>query len=460
MPFMRWLRALSAAFVALHSSNAAVAGAQTTATAIRDVTVITGTDAPPIPAATVVFTDGRIVAVGPSASVSVPAGARVIDGRGKFVIPGLINTHVHVAASVADSSLNRLLGYELAYGVTGIRDASGIGRERELVALRERIQSGAVLGPRLFVSGSATPQNLPRYAAKSWLDLLQQLQAVGVDGIKLRNLTRAQADTVIRLARELKLPIFGHTYGPGFSLDNFTQESIGAGVSGVMHFAGIGPPDSPKNRALVADGWQRTWLQQDVNWLDASEEQENRLLQDFLKHGAWLEPTLTTVSFALFDERYRNKPEARLLRTPYDQVRQGFPAFATSDLELARQSFRRTQNFVHRLQAAGGMVLAGTDGLPWPGAGLHEELRLMVEGGMSPLAALQTATRNPARALGWERRTGTIAVGLDADLVVLDADPLRDITNISRIWAVVRAGQLLERAMLDRMSGVSNPAGR
>jgi len=109
------------------------------------------------------------------------------------------------------------------------------------------------------------------------------------------------------------------------------------------------------------------------------------------------------------------------------------------------------QDFVRRFQSAGGMILAGTDMSPWPGAGMHEELRLLVESGLSPLAALQAATWNPARALGWSARTGTIAVGLDADLVLLDANPLDDITNTARIRAVVRAGRLLNRTTLDSL---------
>jgi imidazolonepropionase-like amidohydrolase len=109
------------------------------------------------------------------------------------------------------------------------------------------------------------------------------------------------------------------------------------------------------------------------------------------------------------------------------------------------------QRFVLRFRQAGGLVLAGTDGLPWPGAGLHEELRLLTLAGLSPLEALQTATRDAARALGWAERTGTIAVGLDADLLLLAADPLQDISNTLQILAVFRAGQQIERAELDAL---------
>jgi cytosine/adenosine deaminase-related metal-dependent hydrolase len=442
---------LIASIVIAHTLSPALARAQEALTAIRNVTVIPGTAASPTPQATIVIRGRRIDAVGPSSSIRIPAGARVIDGEGRFVIPGLIDTHAHIASDVGTSSLERVLGYELANGVTGMREASGMGRERELSALRQRIETGEMLAPRLYVSGSATPQNLGRYRARDWEDLLRQLRDVGVDGIKLRNLTRAQADTVIRLARGLGLPAYGHTYGPGFNLDNFSLDALEAGVTGIMHVAGAGPADSAKPRTLAAVGWERTWLGLYLNWLDASEEQEQRFLQALLSHHAWLEPTLAIESLILYDERYRTRAENRLLWTSYEQVRLGFPVFAGEDLALARQGFKRMQDFVSRFQSTGGMVLAGTDMSPWPGAGIHEELRLLVESGLSPLAALQAATWNPARVLGWSEHTGTIAVGLDADLVILEANPLDDITNTARIWAVVRAGQLLDRTTLDRL---------
>ena len=427
------------------------AAAQDSVLAIRNVTVISGTDAPATGNATIVIRGRRIDAVGPSRSIRIPAGARVIDGRGGFVIPGLIDTHVHIATRVGTPGLERALGYELAYGITGMRDASGIGRERELAVLRDSIDAGETVAPRLSVSGSATPQNLQRYRARDWDDLLRQLRDAGVNGIKLRNLTRAEAGTVIGLARGLGLPAYGHTYGPGESLDNFTLAALEAGVAGIMHIAGAGPADAAKPRPLAAVGWERAWLHLYLHWLDATVEQEERLIQALLSHGAWLEPTLAVTGFILDEERYRNRPENRLLSTSYEAARSGFPTFAGQDLGLAREGFKRMQAFVRRFHSAGGTILAGSDMSPWPGAGLHEELRLLVESGLSPLAALQAATSKPARALGWAAHTGTLAAGKDADLVLLDANPLLDITNTTRIRAVVRAGQLLDRAALDRL---------
>lgn len=444
----RWF---AAALMLARTLMPGVSPGQEHVTAIRNVTVFTGTDASVITHATIVIRGRLIEAVGPSDTVQIPLGALVVDGRGRFVMPGLIDTHVHIASSIGTPDMERLLSYELANGITGLRDASGMGHERELCTLRDQIEAGGILAPRLYVSGSATPQNLERYHARDWPDLLGQLRALRVDGYKLRNLTRAQADTVIRLVHALGFPVYGHTYGPGFNLDNFSLDALDAGAVGIMHISGAGPADSLKWRQIDAVGGERTWLGLYLHWLDASEAELDRFAQALLTHHAWLEPTLTAESFILYEKRYRNPPEIPFPWTSSAEIRSGFPNFTGGDLELARKGFKCMQAFVQRFQAAGGMLLAGTDMLPWPGSGLHEELRLLVESGLSPKEALQAATRNPARAFGWDGHTGTIAVGLDADLVFLDADPLQHISNTTRIWAVVRAGHLLDRTALDRL---------
>jgi imidazolonepropionase-like amidohydrolase len=219
----------------------------------------------------------------------------------------------------------------------------------------------------------------------------------------------------------------------------------------VIHVLGIGTAAQLAPHELTATGWQLDWLGLYLSWTDASAAEEERLLRRLVETHTWLEPTFTADAFVLHDEWYRGRAESRFLLASYDSMRMGFPTFAGNDLTLAREAFQRMQRFVRRFHEAGGLVLAGTDMLPWPGAGLHEELRLLVLAGLSPMAALQAATRNAARALGWEGKTGTIAAGLDADLVLLDADPLQDITNTRKIWKVVRAGRVLDRAKLDSL---------
>lgn len=432
---------------------------QTPAVAIRNVTLISGGTAAPIPGATIVMRGRRIEALGPSATVRIPSGARVIDGTGKYLIPGLIDTHVHIAWMIGKPVMETQLALELAYGITGHRDAGGVGKERELVSLRSRIDSGDVLAPRLYVTGSGSRENVQRYHADGLTDLVRTLAAVGVNGIKLRNTTAVQSDTVIAAARAAGLPAYGHTYGGGGGVPpgDFTLRAIDAGAAGVMHVSGIGPAGQVLSHQIAATGWQRMWLEGIyLHWTDATAVEEERLRRGMIDAHAWLEPNFAADAFLLHDEWYRGRAESRFIEGSYDSLRMGFPKYAEGDLALALEGVERMQRFVRRFQDAGGVVLAGTDMLPWPGAGLHEELRLLVTAGLSPIEALQAATRNAARVLGWETRTGTIAVGLDADLVLLDANPLEDITNTTRIRAVVRAGRVLERAALDSLRNLTD----
>lgn len=421
---------------------------------IRHVTVIDGTGTAPQSDATVIIREGRVAVIGPSRAVKIPARAHVIEGRGKYLIPGLIDTHMHVAPSVGTPRFDLLLRLTLANGITGLRDASGIGKERVLVDLRGRSDRGEVLAPRIYVSGSGTPHNVPRYKAAGLSDLIDTLRDVGVDGIKLRNLTGAQADTVIREARAIGLPTFGHTYGFGVNSD-FTLRALAEGATGVMHVAGIGPAQSQQARRLSSTGWERDWLRQYLQWVDATPADESRLIDALLASGAWLEPTLTADAFVVHDDWYRDRPGNRVITQvwgqSYQQSRDGFPTFAGPDMELARQGFSRMQAFVRRFHEAGGVVVTGSDMLPVPIGGVHEELRLLVDAGLSPMAALQAATRNAAQVLGWKNRTGTIVVGRDADLVLLDGNPLENISNTKRIRSVIRRGRSLNRAVLDSL---------
>lgn len=421
---------------------------------IRNATLIRGTDAAPLHDAMVVIRGSRIASIGRARAIRLPAGAAVVDGRGKFIVPGLIDTHMHIASSVGTPRMRQLLAFSLAHGITGIRDASGLGRERDLVELRRQIERGEILAPRIYVSGTASPQNVARHQAAGLADLVNRLRDLGVNGIKVRNLTSVQTDTVIRAAAAASLSAFGHLYGVMPSTA-WTSRALDLGATGVMHISGLGPGQTIENRTVSATGWQRDWLTLYLRWADATSDEEMRLMRALLESKAWLEPTLVVEAFVVYGDRYRNHPENQLVSQlwgqSYEQSRAGFPNFTGQDLDLARHAFGRMQGFVRRFHEAGGMVITGSDMLPWPAAGVHEELRLLVDAGLSPLAALQAATRNPARALGWDAVTGTVEVGKEADLLLLDANPLMDITNTKRIHAVVRAGRVIHRATLDSM---------
>ena len=339
----------------------------------------------------------------------------------------------------------------MAHGVTGLRDAAGIGDERTMVALRGRIDSGTIVLPRLYVSGVVGRQNLSLARTSGIASrFVRTLAAIGVDGIKLLSLKSEQADTAIAAARAAGIPIYGHTYIVVDSVQ-FTPHAIESGVSGVMHLHAIGPASQLSLRNVEATGFSLAYLDTYRRWVDATNAEEAQLLRGFLDHHVWLEPTLVASDVTLHEERYRGRAELGLVwwTTP-DSVFLGGPKYSAGDIAVIRDGYTRMTRFLRRFQDAGGLVLAGTDNTPWPGAGIHEEMRLF-NAGLTPMQALQAATRNAARALGWEARTGTIEAGKDADLVLLDADPLVKITNTSRIRAVIRGGHLYDRSALDRL---------
>ena len=164
---------------------------------------------------------------------------------------------------------------------------------------------------------------------------------------------------------------------------------------------------------------------------------------------AWLEPTLVTEDWIVNGAKYRAEWSKRKLPGTFDDSRAGFPAPEAGALQEYREAFTRMQDFVRRFHAAGGTITAGTDCLPVCGYGLQDELKLLVDAGLTPAAALRAATIDAARVLGWNERVGRIVPGLTADLVLLDGDPLRDIEHTRRVHAVVTNGRHLDRQALD-----------
>ena len=166
-----------------------------------------------LPEQTVLIAGNRIQALGPSSRVPVPLGAQVVEARGKYLIPGLVDTHVHRWWSTGTTGDTvPLFGWLLANGVTSIREAGGAGRERELVELRERIKRGELLAPRLYISGVASTKNVSRYGATDLRDLVRRLGGLGVDGIKVIHLTTDETSEAIEEARRIGLPAYGHTH--------------------------------------------------------------------------------------------------------------------------------------------------------------------------------------------------------------------------------------------------------
>ena len=458
---------LSLAFVA----TAASAGAQPVdspsrtalapgVVAITGATVVTMTRDSVLRDATVLVRDGRIAAVGPSARVTIPRGARRIDGRGKFVIPGLADMHAHLYADewVADSIAPYELAVMVAHGTTTARMMIGTATHRRL---RRSIERGEALGPQLFI---ASPQvsgdsSANTYIVRSTDDARRAVRMAadsGYDFVKLTtNIPPEVYDALVAEAAQRRIRVVGHVdprVGVARALRAKQQiEHLDNYMESVL-------ADSAPSRASVSDvGAYRL-----ANWttLDHVDDRKVEALGGATaRAGVYVTPTMAFFNlwFATqqSDETVRSRPDyAHIpprMRDLYERARTRYWSNPPSAERRARYIAVRNR-LVRAIVDSGGSVMAGSDapgGLMGYGWTLHRELEMLVAAGLTPWQALASATVAPARFLGGESQFGSIAAGRRADLIVLDADPLADIRNSTRISAVMLGGRVLERAELD-----------
>lgn len=414
---------------------------QTRTLAIARVNVVDVVAGRIVPNSTVTVSGKTVASV--SQDAAPPVGAQVVDGQGTFLIPGLWDMHAHMEAS-GESWLQLYV----ANGVTGVRD---MGSDLDLILrMREATSSGRVLGPRILAAGPIlddAPGDWPfRMRVKTAEDgraAVQLLKRRGVDLIKVHdNTPRDVFFAMAEEARRQNLPLAGHV-PRGLSV----EEVIEAGQRDIEHLS---------NSEL---------------WRPCSGGQEYRAAAcrpffDMLaRRGIWQTPTLAAVSEIATIGTSASAVSADRLAYAGPSIRamwagnQGL--FATPEVVRILRARAEVGAVVTADMAKAGVgILVGCDTMI-AGFCVHDELVAMVRGGMSPLAALQTATLNPARYFGLEQTLGSVAPGRTADLVLLDANPLMDITNVRRIRAVVVAGRLLDRSELDKMlAQVKTAAGQ
>ncbi|HEY9384201.1 MAG TPA: amidohydrolase family protein [Gemmatimonadales bacterium] len=419
--------------------------------AFTHVSVIDGTDSLPRSDRTVVVRGTRIVSVAPSRSAAIPAGARVIEGRGKFLLPGFWDMHVHTDTPEARA----LLALYVANGVTGVRDMAG-GWD-SLTSWRKAIARGELVGPRIVASGPyleggdvPIPHLLVRNAAEARA-AVDSLVRLGVDFIKVHSqLTREAYFAIARRARERGMVFAGHVPRAVGAWD-----ASDSGQRSIEHLLAIPAPCTPAESLALrprftVQGALGRCASQDLAPLYAR----------LVRNHTWVTPTFVAQvevagwpgralpgdSLAHYLPVTLRRFVAQLFPMP-DSV----PPGADS---VGRAMLAKRMAQLAAMQRAGVAVLTGTDAplrnSP-PGFGLHEEMRLLVQGGMTPFAVLRAATLEPARYFGSLDSAGSVAPGRRADLVLLDANPLLDIRNTRRIHAVVAAGRLYgprERAQL------------
>jgi len=421
---------------------------------------------------TVVVRGSRIESVGPAASVAVPAGARVVDGRGKFVIPGLWDMHVHAAFPGLDRLFMPLLA---ANGVTGVREM--FSRIDWADSTRARVRRGELVGPRMVASGhildgfpAIWPGSVVARNAEEARHAVDSLAAAGADFIKVYSRLSPEAfQAAAEQARRRGIPFAGHVP----SLVTVDAASA-AGMASIEHLTGVVgacSPLSPEQRGQVAaaiaspQGWDSAGAvsrAQAAQVLARYDPAACRALAGRLAaNGTWMVPTLVTLHATGFlddstlaqDPRLRYVPKMFSAQwNPRADFR--FRSLTAADWANRHALYERQLEVARLLHENGVRFMAGTDlSNPYTFAGfsLHEELQLLTRIGLTPLQALQAATIEPARFLKMTDSLGTVAQGKTADLVVLDADPLADIRNVGRIHAVVLDGRLIDAAERERI---------
>jgi len=421
----------------------------TTGIAIEDVSVVDVIHGQVIPRQTVVIEQNRILAVEPTEKVVLGEGVVVVQGSGKYLIPGLWDMHVHAV----DEGLDELfLTLFVATGVTGIRDMWGSLEVEERV--RIGVAGGERLAPRMVVAGNLIegeeaywPEANIAASPQAGRALVDSLVEAGSDFIKVYHTLKPEVFFAIaEHATQLEVPFVGHV-----PIGVSVAQAAEAGIRSVEHATSIfidciDEPEAP--RLERARATVETELCREV-------------AQSLEAHGTWYVPTLVT-------ERgysHLNKPEFQndpRLRYMPDLVRDWWrPENDLFGSEYTEEDWLTVERgFSKLLEVTAIMVehevgiLAGSDtpnAFAFPGFGLHDELELLVEAGLSPLEALQAATIDAARFLQSTDTMGSVEPGKVADLVLLEGNPLEDISNTQTISSVVLDGLLLDRAELDEM---------
>lgn len=398
--------------------------------AITNVTLIDVVSGARHPATTVVTNGAEIGGIGPG--IPVPRAAVRVDGTGKFLIPALWDMHAHNQASGVES-----LELYLANGVVGARD---MGSDLEFILpLRDRIRRGELSGPEIVAAGPMldnAPADWPFRrrvtSAREAREAVRDLRKRGVDFIKVHNNTPREAFFAIAdEAPKVGLPFAGHV-----PLAVTMDEGAASGITSIEHLSESRIFRECTGKVLPYEG-----------------ERCRPLFDKLAANHVWHTPTLAF--FRVLPDVFSGKPMPHAEYASDGLLELTRKNIEASKLDERTLSFMRTLGrtsltAVRDMLPRGNLFLAGCDG-GVPGFCLHDELEALTDAGLSPLQAVQTATVNPARMLGREKRQGTIEIGRRADLVLLDADPLTDIRHTRRIAAVIVRGRLLAKPDIDRM---------
>jgi len=420
--------------------------------ALEHLRILDGTGAPPREDQTIVIEQGRFQAVGPANQVQVPAGAHRMDLSNHTVIPGLVGMHEHLFYPSGGSvplyiehgmSFPRLY---LAAGVTTARTAGTLEPYTDL-NLKKMIDRGRMPGPKMLITvgyleghDSFAPQMAELDTPDDARRFVEYWASQGAHSFKAyMHITRGELEAALTTAHARGLKLTGHLCSVGF------REAAALGIDNLEHGIVVDSEFNPAKQPDVCPPGSA----QDLAQLDVNGEAVRQTIRELIQHKVAVTSTLAVFEVAPpLQPRFLDalSPTAALLylsgrdRLP-EQVRAGSALRIKKELEFERA-------FV----TAGGLLVAGCDptgnGSALAGFGDQRNIELLVDGGFTPVEAIQIATLNGAKFLGLDDRIGSIAAGKQADLVVLDGNPGKQIADIEKVQIVFRDGIGFDSAKL------------
>ncbi|MFZ1130777.1 MAG: amidohydrolase family protein [Terriglobales bacterium] len=449
--------------------SACLAGAQerpVAETSVRHVTVVNVTTGAEVRDQTVRIQGNRILSI--TATQEADAGlAGGVDGHGGFLIPGLWDMHVHVHES------NELPLY-IANGVTGVRLMAG---QRDTAGYRAEL-GRTTPAPEIYLASAIVDGSSPMWPgsivvknARDARRTVDEIKASGADFIKVYN--GVPRDAYFALADEAKQQ---HISFAGHVPEAITaQEASAAGQRSMEHLQGIALGCSGEAERLMGalnrvQFFRERMVIEAEGYRTIDQGKCQALFAEFVRNDTWQVPTLTVLRLwgRLDDSKFTS--DARLAyigrksRDRWDErTEPQRRRWSNREFNLARHLFEIDEHVVGSMFKAGVPLMAGTDAMNpycFPGFSLHDELALMVESGLTPLAALQAATMNPARFLGRSAELGTVEAGKIANLVLLRADPIADIRNTTQIEGVWLQGRYFDEAAIAQMLEAARQAAK
>jgi imidazolonepropionase-like amidohydrolase len=439
---------------------------QTHVIAIKNIAVIDVTNGKVNKGQTIIIKGNKITSI--KSKAVVPEGATLIEAGGKYLIPGLWDMHAH---AFTDRKFEWLFPLLIANGITGVRDLATAISFDSIRLIKKQIAEGKLLGPRFgavtqkIFNGIDLP-GTPTMAVTSpeqARELVRNYKQQGMDFIKVYNQLSPEVFlAIVEEAKLQKIPFAGHVpYAMSAAwVSDLGQLSIEHNTDILVSCSSEETKLREELAALPQNLAPGAGPRQDVDikaMQTFDEQKAISLFKRFIHNGTWLCPTLVVpirsikeVDELAKDDRLKYIP--RRFRDQWYNVMKNRPVNPVS--ENGKLLLKKRIEIVGLMHRTGVNILSGSDFMNpyvYPGFSLLDELELFVQGGLSPLEALQTATLNPARFFKKEKEFGTVEKGRFADLVLLDENPLENISNIRKIYAVIANGRLFQRADLDSL---------